>query len=329
MANKSDPSALLLQWRLVRAFEVVVVETSRPNTRVKTKNLGTVSVMRDTNKGKVDNKTDQTLMLLSTTTQAEIAAPYALQVSLLDYSGLNSDLLASYRKGLPPSPTLLQIARKRPVACRSKLDATYTLLLWLRFVGKLKLVHKAWLKSNQPLDDRKDTLSRRLVASEEDDGDVNADSAKDDDDDDDDESSAGDKSDEFEEEHRASADDDVVISDFSIAEPADEMLLPQQAASAKPSTSPSTAPKKIVLNAAKPRTSLDSASAPAVPLAAVKVLAKKETKGKKKARSSNGDDDGVPSKKKLKLAVTGYSIINEHMLACSFASSRSCQQLLD
>jgi hypothetical protein len=131
MANKSDPSALLLQWRLVRAFEVVVVETSRPNTRVKTKNLGTVSVMRDTNKGKVDNKTDQTLMLLSTTTQAEIAAPYALQVSLLDYSGLNSDLLASYRKGLPPSPTLLQIARKRPVACRSKLDATYTLLLWL------------------------------------------------------------------------------------------------------------------------------------------------------------------------------------------------------
>ncbi len=159
MASKSNPSCLLLQWRLVRAFEVVVVEGPRPGSRSMTKNRGTVSVMRDTNKGKVDNKTDQTLMLLSTTTQAEIAAPYALQASLLDYSGLKKDLLASYRKGLPASPTLLQIARNHPVARRRKLYATHTVVV---VVGKVKIVHKAWLKSNQPLDNHKDALSRRL-----------------------------------------------------------------------------------------------------------------------------------------------------------------------
>ena len=53
-------------------------------------------------------------MLLNTSTQEENAAPYSLQVSLLDYKGLNTDLLAAVRKGLPATPTLIQLARKHP-----------------------------------------------------------------------------------------------------------------------------------------------------------------------------------------------------------------------
>ena len=91
-----------------------MVDASTKNSRVKNKSLGTVTEMRDTEKGRVELKTDRVLMLLNTSTQEENAVPYSLQVSLLDYKGLNSDLLSAVRKGLPVTPTLIQVASKHP-----------------------------------------------------------------------------------------------------------------------------------------------------------------------------------------------------------------------
>jgi len=115
MASKANPAALLKGWRLLKGFELVVLEAQTKSSRGKTKSMGTVSEMRDTEKGKVELKTDQVLMLLNTTSQEENAAPYALQVSLLDYTRLNSDLLSAVRKGLPANPSLIQVARKHPL----------------------------------------------------------------------------------------------------------------------------------------------------------------------------------------------------------------------
>ena len=114
MAAKANPSALLKSWRFSKGFELMVVEAPTKNTREKIKRLKTVTEMRDTEKGRVELKTDQVLMLLNTSTQEENAAPYSLQVCLLDYKALNTDLLASIRKGLPAAPSLIQVARKHP-----------------------------------------------------------------------------------------------------------------------------------------------------------------------------------------------------------------------
>lgn len=115
MAAKHDPSTLLCNWALRDGFEVVVTEPTPVSGRVKTKRLGVVTEMRDTEKGKVGNKTGQVLMLISTNRQDEVAPPYALQAKLLDFKGLHSDLLSSYKKDLPTRPTLIQMARKHAV----------------------------------------------------------------------------------------------------------------------------------------------------------------------------------------------------------------------
>ena len=75
MAAKADPSALLKSWRLSKGFELSVVNAPTKNAREKIKRLGTVTEMRDTEKGRVELKTDQVLMLLNTSTQEEHAAP--------------------------------------------------------------------------------------------------------------------------------------------------------------------------------------------------------------------------------------------------------------
>ena len=77
------------------------------------KKYGTVVDIRDTEKGKVENKSDQVLMLITTTTMKENAQPLALQVALLDFKGLDKDIITAYNKKLPASPTLIQIARKQ------------------------------------------------------------------------------------------------------------------------------------------------------------------------------------------------------------------------
>ena len=61
---------------------------------------------------KVENKTDQLLMLVSTTTQDAKEAPYALQFGKLTWSGLRPDLLEAVKKGLVSKPTPKQVASK-------------------------------------------------------------------------------------------------------------------------------------------------------------------------------------------------------------------------
>ena len=112
MAAKADTSALLLPWKLQGPFDLVVIQAAPSGGRTKNKLMGTVSDIHDTEKGRVENKTNQVLMLLQTTKQAEHAAPYALQVANLDFSGLRKDLLTEYKKKLPDKPSLIQIARK-------------------------------------------------------------------------------------------------------------------------------------------------------------------------------------------------------------------------
>ena len=113
MVSKADPSALLLKWKLTEGFEVVVCQAVAAGARPKLKKYGTVVDIRDTEKGKVENKTDQVLMLLTTSMMKDDAPPYALQVALLDFKGLDKDILTAYHKKLPATPTLIQIARKQ------------------------------------------------------------------------------------------------------------------------------------------------------------------------------------------------------------------------
>ena len=93
-----------------------MTEESTTGGRAKTKRMGVVTAIRDTEKGKVGNKTGQLLMLISTNKQDAEAPPYALQAKLLDFKGLDSDLLASYKKDLPSKPTLIQTSRKHALA---------------------------------------------------------------------------------------------------------------------------------------------------------------------------------------------------------------------
>ena len=83
-------------------------------------------------------------MLLNTSTMEENAAPYSLQVKLLDLTGLQTGLLKSYKKGLDAKPSLIQIAGKQPMLASSVFDAC------LVSFDKLKKVHKTWMKVNEP-----------------------------------------------------------------------------------------------------------------------------------------------------------------------------------
>ena len=112
MAGKHNPIALHSSWHLKEDFDVTVLENVAVGTRQRTKKYGNVSDMRFTEKGRVDNKTDQVLMLLSTTTQKEDEPPFAFQVAKLTYTGLRHDLLAKLQKALPAKPTFAQLARK-------------------------------------------------------------------------------------------------------------------------------------------------------------------------------------------------------------------------
>ena len=112
MVSKMDPSTLPLKWTLRHGFELVVHEPTKKGTRPKVKMLGTVTEMGHTTKGKVDNKADQVIMMLKTNHQEEDAAPYGLQLLLMDFKDLNSDLKSAYYKNLPASPTLAQSACK-------------------------------------------------------------------------------------------------------------------------------------------------------------------------------------------------------------------------
>ena len=144
---------------------MTVTEESTTGGRAKTKRYGVVTEMRDTEKGKVGNKTGQVLMLITTNKQDAEAPPYALQAKLLDFKGLDSDLLASYRKDLPSKPTLIQTSRKHAlcVSCPGH-------PLCVVVVGKLKSVrrvHKAWMKENTPKDDSPATAQVMDAASAE------------------------------------------------------------------------------------------------------------------------------------------------------------------
>ena len=55
---------------------------------------------------------DQVLLLLTTTTQADNEAPYALQAAKLTWSELRPGLLADVKKGLVKQPTIMQLASK-------------------------------------------------------------------------------------------------------------------------------------------------------------------------------------------------------------------------
>ena len=118
MAGTANPSALLLKWKLVEGFEMVFIQPPKGTGRGKTRKMGTVANIRDTGKGKVDNRTDQVLMLVTTTTMEENEAPYALQVALLDFKGLHKDILAMYNRKLPAAPTStpIQLAREQALS---------------------------------------------------------------------------------------------------------------------------------------------------------------------------------------------------------------------
>ena len=52
----------------------------------------------------------EVIMMARTSTQDEDAAPYGLQLTLVDFMELNSDLKAAWSKNLAASPTLSQVA---------------------------------------------------------------------------------------------------------------------------------------------------------------------------------------------------------------------------
>ena len=112
MSGKSDPRALLRSWQLREDFEVVVHEEVKPGARQRSKKYGRAQDMHMTETGRVGNKTDQVLLLVSTTSQDADALPFALQVAKLNYSTLRRDLLADVKKGLDEKPSLGQLASK-------------------------------------------------------------------------------------------------------------------------------------------------------------------------------------------------------------------------
>ena len=299
---RNDPSALLNTWTLQRGFEMTVTEESTTGGRARTKRYGVVTEMRDTEKGKVGNKTGQVLMLITTNKQDAEAPPYALQAKLLDFKGLATDLLTSYRKELPAKPTLIQIARKHAlcVSCPGH-------PLCVVVVGKLKSVHKAWMKDNTPKDDSPSTTQAEEAASAEE---PEADASQEE---------------EADEEDEADEQDEVVVSSAGVAA-GDESTTDEDNDDALLLVKP-------VLNAltlkASPLSGARAAAAPAPPVRrkASKELApgtpadsaKSEAPGtpasagsgkKKKSRRISVKDGAAPKEaKKLKLSLAG---IHEH-----------------
>ena len=72
------PDALLFRCHLHDASAAVFQADVTANQRVRKKKHGHLQKMRITEKGKVQNKTDQVLLMVSTTTQDEGEAPFAL-----------------------------------------------------------------------------------------------------------------------------------------------------------------------------------------------------------------------------------------------------------
>ena len=128
MGSKMDPSTLPHKWALRGGFELVVFEKTKKDTRTKVKVLGTVTEMGHTTKGKVENKADQVIMMLKTNKQEADDAPYGVQLLLVDFKDLNSDLKAAYNKGLAASPTLPQVASKLCCPCPIGLPTLHVLL---------------------------------------------------------------------------------------------------------------------------------------------------------------------------------------------------------
>ena len=106
------PDALLFRCHLHDASAAVFQAEVTASQRTMRKKHGTVQNMRITEKGKVENKTDQLLMLVTTTTQDAKEAPYALQAAKLTWSELRPDLVAAVKKGLVNKPSLMQLASK-------------------------------------------------------------------------------------------------------------------------------------------------------------------------------------------------------------------------
>ena len=111
MASKVNPSCLLLAWKLQGAFDLFV-ENPTKGGRVSQKNMGVVSKMSHSEKGKVENKVDQASCMRNTTAQEEGVAPYALQAAKLDYRLLRRDLKEAVQKGLQDKPTAGVLARQ-------------------------------------------------------------------------------------------------------------------------------------------------------------------------------------------------------------------------
>ena len=62
MASKANPSCLLLAWKLQAAFDLFV-ENPTKGGRVSQKNMGVVSKISHSEKGKVENKVDQAIFI--------------------------------------------------------------------------------------------------------------------------------------------------------------------------------------------------------------------------------------------------------------------------
>lgn len=112
MAGKANPSTLLLSWQLLNGFDVIIHEEPKAGARQRSKRLGQLLDMRITEKGRVENKTDQVLVLVSTKSQNDDDPPFALQMAKLNYAALHPDLLAAVKKGQVKKPSLVQLASK-------------------------------------------------------------------------------------------------------------------------------------------------------------------------------------------------------------------------
>ena len=117
MGSKMDPTTLPHKWALRGGFELLVFDKNKKEGRSKAKNYGSVTEMAHTTKGRIDSKADQVIMMLKTNKQEADDAPYGVQLLLVDFKDLSSDLKAAYNKGLVASPTLPQIASKLCCPC--------------------------------------------------------------------------------------------------------------------------------------------------------------------------------------------------------------------
>ena len=157
MVSKANPKYLLLPWKLQDAFDLYVINPSK-NGRVSNKKVGTVSKISHSEKAKVENKTDQAVFLVHTTSQEEGAAPFALQTAKLDYKGLRRELKVAVEKGLAPSPAPGVLARQSLSFVFARVRSVALL-----FTGKIKAVHSKWMADNEVADDDAEESEETLV----------------------------------------------------------------------------------------------------------------------------------------------------------------------